>query len=89
MKTKIITNLWKYLSIIAAISFTIGGIASAEEAPPETPLSDAYVKTVAEEGEFEGDADALFAEAQALIEAEVDLDPAADAAFVSDVYPST
>ena len=89
MKTKIITNLWKYLSIIAAISFTIGGIASAEEAPPETPLWDAYVKTVAEEGEFEGDADALFAEAQALIEAEVDLDPAADAAFVSDVYPST
>ena len=89
MKTKIITNLWKYLSIIAAISFTIGGIASAEEAPPETPLWDAYVKTVAEEGEFEGDADALFAEAQALIEAEVDLDPAADAAFVTDVYPST
>lgn len=89
MKTKIITNLWKYLSIIATISFTIGGIASAEEAPPETPLWDAYVKTVAEEGEFEGDADALFAEAQALIEAEVDLDPAADAAFVSDVYPST
>lgn len=89
MKNKIITNLWKYLSIIAAISFTIGGIASAEEAPPETPLWDAYVKTVAEEGEFEGDADALFAEAQALIEAEVDLDPAADAAFVSDVYPST
>ena len=89
MKTKIITNLWKYLSIIAAISFTIGGLASAEEAPPETPLWDAYVKTVAEEGEFEGDADALFAEAQALIEAEVDLDPAADAAFVSDVYPST
>lgn len=89
MKTKIITNLWKYLSIIAAITFTIGGIASAEEAPPETPLWDAYVKTVAEEGEFEGDADALFAEAQALIEAEVDLDPAADAAFVSDVYPST
>ena len=89
MKTKIITNLWKYLSIIAAISFTIGGIASAEEAPPETPLWDAYVKTVAEEGEFEGDADALFAEAQALIEAEVNLDPAADAAFVSDVYPST
>ena len=89
MKTKIITNLWKYLSIIAAISFTIGGIASAEEAPPETPLWDAYVKTVAEEGEFEGDADALFSEAQALIEAEVDLDPAADAAFVSDVYPST
>ena len=89
MKTKIITNLWKYLSIIAAITFTIGGIASAEEAPPETPLWDAYVKTVADEGEFEGDADALFAEAQALIEAEVDLDPAADAAFVSDVYPST
>ena len=89
MKTKIITNLWKYLSIIAAISFTIGGIASAEEAPPETPLWDAYVKTVADEGEFEGDADALFAEAQALIEAEVDLDPAADAAFVSDIYPST
>ena len=89
MKTKIITNLWKYLSIIAAISFTIGGIASAEEAPPETPLWDAYVKTVADKGEFEGDADALFAEAQALIEAEVDLDPAADEAFVSDVYPST
>ena len=89
MKTKIITNLWKYLSIIAAISFTIGGIASAEEAPPETPLWDAYVKTVAEEGEFEGDADALFAEAQALIEAGVDLDPAADEAFVKNVYPST
>ena len=89
MKTKIITNLWKYLSIIAAISFTIGGIASAEEAPPETPLWDAYVKTVADEGEFEGDADALFAEAQALIEAGVDLDPDADEAFVSDIYPST
>ena len=89
MKTKIITNLWKYLSIIAAISFTIGGIASAEEAPPETPLWDAYVKTVAEEGEFEGDADALFAEAQALIEAGVDIDPAADEAFVKNVYPST
>ena len=89
MKTKIITNLWKYLSIIAAISFTIGGIASAEEAPPETPLWDAYVKTVADKGEFEGDADALFAEAQALIEAGVDLDPDADEAFVSDIYPST
>ena len=64
--------------------------ASAEEAPPETPLWDAYVKTVAEEGEFEGDADALFAEAQALIEAEVDLDPAEQMlAFVSDVYPTS
>ena len=91
MKTKILNNLWRFLSIMAVVAFTFGSTAFAEEAAaaPETPLWDAYVKTVAEGGEFEGDADALFAEAQSLIEAEVDLDPAADAAFVTDVYPST
>ena len=84
MKTKIVNNMLKYLGVSAFLALMLGVVASAE-----TPLWDAYVKTVAEGGEFEGDADALFAEAQSLIEAEVDLDPAADAAFVSDIYPST
>ena len=84
MKTKILNNMLKYLGVSAFLALMLGMVASAE-----TPLWDAYVKTVAEGGEFEGDADALFAEAKSLIEAEVDLDPAADAAFVTDVYPST
>ena len=84
MKTKILNNMLKYLGVSAFLALMFGMVASAE-----TPLWDAYVKTVAEGGEFEGDADALFAEAQSLLEAEEELDPAADAAFVSDVYPST
>ena len=84
MKTKILNNMLKYLGVSAFLALMLGMVASAE-----TPLWDAYVKTVAEGGEFEGDADALFAEAQSLLEAEEELDPAADAAFVSDVYPST
>ena len=84
MKTKIVNNMLKYLGVSAFLALMLGVVASAE-----TPLWDAYVKTVAEGGEFAGDADALFAEAKSLIEAEEVLDPAADKAFVSDVYPST
>ena len=44
---------------MAVVAFTFGSTAFAEEAAaaPETPLWDAYVETVAEGGEFEGDAD--------------------------------
>ena len=90
---KIEKNITRNWSICVFISLILTIVTSA--APPETPAWDAYVKLVAEEGEFEGDANAVFKDAQAILEynsgateggyEEIALDVDADAAFVSDI----
>ncbi len=94
---KIENNITRNWSICVLISLILTMVSSA--APPATPAWDAYVKLVADGGEFEGDANAVFKDAQAILEynsgateggyEEIALDPDADAAFVSDLYPST
>lgn len=94
---KIENNITRNWSIFVFIFLLLAMVSSA--APPETPAWDAYVKLVAEKGEFEGDANAVFTDAQTILEynsgaeeggyEEIALDHDADAAFVADLYPFT